>query len=1023
MKKKIVIWIMVVCMCMTQTVMAAEFSDVPENHWAYDAISELVDRGIVNGMGDGTYHPDDTLTRAQFIKLLTCGLGDYDEATDYKPVFHDTYPDAWYTPYVSCGAAAGIVNAEEELFYPEAPMSRGDAAVWIVNGIGVEKDVACPFPDVSDAAQKKAVAIAQDLGIINGYEDGNFRPDNTLTRAEASALILRTIENRPMFGQLRPDAKNEIVMKDSVKIINIGEQNVIQKADAKQKSITFSKPDDTVQNLKKGDILYIPENEHTGEGIVKVTSAKNAGGDVVVGIGSPEISEVIESMDISAIVSPSAEYLAKSGYVSGISPAAEKKADKEDNKTKGELNIDAGASLSPEADWEDGKLVWKVPAKGNASSTFNLKTENYDDEDRKGVYASLDMSMDILLDVTLSGENFDADLNARAEVNSTIDAVAGFLASKETQQSIKLDPVEFQVSGPITVEVKPYIVATAGGTFDAKATATLTNSIGCELKDGAFTTWSDPKTNIEFQAEADGYLEIGPKMVADLGIRDFEFKAFGKEFEIDAPEILNFTATMGLGANGKVAIDQKAGASNDGGYYEGHQNTPDENGVIHHCYYCVSGNVYSYDQFSFGLSDDLNDFVEGIIKTRLTHESDKITFPFSPWYHSKGEWGTETELASCPHKLVRVSGQITEKDTGELISGASINAVSRSAYIDFAKENLAEDKHATTDSTGTYEMFLEPGGWNFAVSEKAHKGIERTVHVPEGKEITQNFVMELKDIEISGYVTNQKTGEPISGAEIVVGDVHAFSDANGYFVLEVKPKETYDISVVCNKFMAFASSVEVETNDVSLNISLEPDNKWQEAYRSILKNEGEYRYITLVDLDHDDIPELILSGIPGSGLFSGFEKGYSYKNGEVQQITADETFQVSFEYHRYIHNSTGEYRIEGAISIRGGWAYSGGSYGIFYIQNGELLYSPVRGWERDTTQVGKDYIETYTYHGYNSGNPYEISESEYNRIAETMHDGWTKDESFKQASAVFYKAIKNTEIDALYETYETSTPS
>ena len=1036
MKKRILAMIMVLCMCMAQSVMAAEFADVPENHWAHASISRLADQGIISGMGDGSYQPDGTLTRGQFIKLLTCGLGEFDANETYKPMFYDTYEEAWYTPYVSCGVAANILDTEEYLFYPESPMTRGDAAVWIVNGIGVEKDVTCPFRDITDSEQKKAVAIAQSMGIINGYEDGTFRPDKTLTRAEASALIIRTMENRPTFGKVRPDAKNEIVMKESLKVIAIGEENIITKADAKQKTLTFSNPSETVKKLQKGDVFYIPDNSQTSEGILKVTSVKTSGGNVIVSIGAPELKDVVESIDISAVVSPSVEDLEKNENVSDIRAAAKgdmtavggmKTDGKEEEGKKGknsEINIDGNAEVSTEAEWKDGKLVWKVSAPGNAIASFNLKTDDYDAVSKKkkeGAYASLDMSMEILLDVVLSGENFDADLYARAEANSEIVGVAGFHASKKIQKSIELPAIEFTVSGPITVEVKPYLVATAGGAFEVKAIATLNNSIGCEWKDGTFTTWSDPEFHSELDANADGYMEIGPKMVADLGIRDFEFKAFGKEIEIDAPEILNFTADMGIGVNGTVEIEQKAGANNDGAYYEGHQNTPDANGVIHHCIFCVKGEIYSYDQFSFGLSDDLNDFVEGLVDKRLTHTSEKITFPFSPWYHSRGAWGKETELARCPHKLVRVSGQITEKDTGEIISGASVKAVSKSAYIDFDKTVLAEDKSEIADGSGYYEMFLEPGNWEITVSEKAHKAIKPTITVPDNKEIKRDFVLELKDVEISGQITDKKTGKPVSGAEVVIGEKSVVSDVNGYYKLEVEARKTHNMEVTCTKYAEFITSLDVETEEIILNISLEPDDKWKEAYRPIIKREGKYMICKLIDFDHDDIPELIISGTPGSGGFSGFEKGYTYKNGEVLKLTAEEYMQVSYEYERYINNSTGEKRIEGGRSVRSGWAYSGGDGGFYSVSDGELVFTAVHGWSVETEQVGKNYIEHNKFYRHDGGNTTEISEGEYNHVKNSMHDGWTKDETLKQADIwCTYYAPDNSSVNDLYDAYDKS---
>ena len=257
-----------------KTALGAEFTDVPKSHWAYEVIGELSDKGVINGIGNSNYAPESALTKAQFMKLLTCALGDFDSDKKYEPMYLDTAEGEWYTPYVTCGIQNAITDKTSDFFYPDSAITRGEAVVWIVNGMGIQKDVVCSFSDVIDSKEKTAVAIAYDKGIISGYEDGSFRPDNTLTRAEAAVLISRIMKNAPKFGQLREDSSNEIVMKENVKYIEVGENNIIKKADKKQNTITFSYADETVKNLSHGDVIYISKGENNDEAIVKVTSVK-----------------------------------------------------------------------------------------------------------------------------------------------------------------------------------------------------------------------------------------------------------------------------------------------------------------------------------------------------------------------------------------------------------------------------------------------------------------------------------------------------------------------------------------------------------------------------------------------------------------------------------------------------------------------------------------------------------------------------------------------------------------------------
>ena len=78
MKKRLLSIVLILIMVISQVSYAASFTDVPDGHWAHGFISELADKGIINGVGNGAYQPDGTLTKAQFVKLLTCAFGDYD---------------------------------------------------------------------------------------------------------------------------------------------------------------------------------------------------------------------------------------------------------------------------------------------------------------------------------------------------------------------------------------------------------------------------------------------------------------------------------------------------------------------------------------------------------------------------------------------------------------------------------------------------------------------------------------------------------------------------------------------------------------------------------------------------------------------------------------------------------------------------------------------------------------------------------------------------------------------------------
>ena len=171
-------------------VVTGTFSDVPATHWAYEAIEKLAAAGIINGVGDGTFNVDGNVTRAEFAKMVVVAMGI--EATATESAFEDCVADAWYTPYVVAAAEAGYVTGISETYFgAEELISRQDICTILGRVLAVESEVAAEFIDadqIADYAAKYVNALVE-MGIINGYEDGSFRPEANATRAEAAKII------------------------------------------------------------------------------------------------------------------------------------------------------------------------------------------------------------------------------------------------------------------------------------------------------------------------------------------------------------------------------------------------------------------------------------------------------------------------------------------------------------------------------------------------------------------------------------------------------------------------------------------------------------------------------------------------------------------------------------------------------------------------------------------------------------------------------------------------------------------
>lgn len=177
-----------------------EFTDVPKDAWYHDYVYDLVYRGVVNGMTATTYEPEGKLTRAQFVKLLACSLEEAETLKTYEGQHPFTDSEGhWAETYIAWAKDKGIVEGVSATeFDPEAPITREQMATIfgryaLKQGIELPKDAAPAesFPDADKISEyaREFVELMRIAGILNGYEDGTFRPQGNATRAEAAKLF------------------------------------------------------------------------------------------------------------------------------------------------------------------------------------------------------------------------------------------------------------------------------------------------------------------------------------------------------------------------------------------------------------------------------------------------------------------------------------------------------------------------------------------------------------------------------------------------------------------------------------------------------------------------------------------------------------------------------------------------------------------------------------------------------------------------------------------------------------------
>lgn len=175
-------------------------------HWAEGRIDTAVELGFVSGYEDGTFRPDNPITRAEFSVLLAQAL----LLTDAAKLF---FADAEQIPVWARAAVASMVESgiiqgyEDGSFRADRLINRSEIAVMVVRALGAQV-AAGTEPDFADAGlvpdwAKPSVKLAADRGIVQGREDNQFAPLAQATRAEAVTLVLSLLQEKVEGAVLR----------------------------------------------------------------------------------------------------------------------------------------------------------------------------------------------------------------------------------------------------------------------------------------------------------------------------------------------------------------------------------------------------------------------------------------------------------------------------------------------------------------------------------------------------------------------------------------------------------------------------------------------------------------------------------------------------------------------------------------------------------------------------------------------------------------------------------------------------
>ncbi|MDR6550953.1 cadherin-like beta sandwich domain-containing protein [Paenibacillus qinlingensis] len=171
---------------------SAKLTDI-QTHWAAKDIQHLIEAGVIAGYPDGTFKPDNKITRAEFVSMIVKAFGLKEEQ---GKVFGDT-SHHWAAGVIATAEAQGLISGySDTMFGPDEYLTREQMASIIVRATRLDltktgidyKD----SMDVSDWA-KSAIATATNHGLLNGYSDQTLQPQGYTTRAETVTVIIRAL--------------------------------------------------------------------------------------------------------------------------------------------------------------------------------------------------------------------------------------------------------------------------------------------------------------------------------------------------------------------------------------------------------------------------------------------------------------------------------------------------------------------------------------------------------------------------------------------------------------------------------------------------------------------------------------------------------------------------------------------------------------------------------------------------------------------------------------------------------------
>ncbi|MHB8158870.1 MAG: S-layer homology domain-containing protein, partial [Desulfocucumaceae bacterium] len=252
----------------------AQPSDIV-GHWAEKQIGEWTDKGLAKGYPDGTFKPDSTITRAEFITMVN---GSFGLSQSAAAGFSDVSATDWFAGEIAKAKAAGYISGYADgTIKPDNPISRQEAAAILAKISKLDTsgslELLDSFKDSGAIPQwsRGAVGAVVAKGYMKGYPDQTYQPERFITRAEAIAALDKAVKGA---------ADKNVYDKAGTYGPATGTETI-------EGNVTVSVRDVKLQNLViKGDLLL---TEGIGDGDVTLKSVTVEGNTIIKGGGAHSV--------------------------------------------------------------------------------------------------------------------------------------------------------------------------------------------------------------------------------------------------------------------------------------------------------------------------------------------------------------------------------------------------------------------------------------------------------------------------------------------------------------------------------------------------------------------------------------------------------------------------------------------------------------------------------------------------------------------------------------------------------------